>query len=189
MSEITLDTLIEELDLSTRIKNALYIELKCYTLRDVVQNTSERILKRIPNLGPLSILQIKEFLVMNGFQFQSLEPVTLNSDINRLNLKARELHPLMAGGFRTVLELVQATDKELLKCPNFGEICLSNTRKVLYSHGFDIKSKSQENIVLTATKSDSETIPVNVELSGVSIQGNFTITGLQPGQTLTIKIN
>lgn len=113
-----------------------------------------------------------------------MEQITLDTSLVNIGLNKRALHPLLAGGYHTVKDVLSVKVGELLKCPNMGPFWITDVIEKLRINGFELESMVPEYDASHVKQSS-----VDVITDGVSIKGEFLATGLKPGQTLNISIS
>ena len=67
--------------------------------------------------------------------------LTLDDGIEELQLTVRAYNALLNDNIRTIGELVEKTDRELMRIPNFGKISLDDVRRSLAESGFKLKKE------------------------------------------------
>jgi len=152
-----LDTPITDFELSVRSRNCLK-KMNIITIGDLL-NTTEAELLSYKNFGETSLREIKNLLESKGLhlgmaleekQLQSEEDSAgqeaqqdrqlLNSSVDDLQLSVRSRKCLKKLNIRTLGELVQKTDAELLGCKNFGVTSLNEIKKAIGSLGLSLRS-------------------------------------------------
>ena len=134
---------------------------------DFAENMEVNLLK-IPNLGEVSLQQIKNALAARGLSLQiNLENKHLSklnevegseldiseqntdredtrfnpilfSPVEKLNLTVRSTNGLRSSNIHYIGELVQCTEVELLKMPNLGNLSLNNIKYSLIAHNLSL---------------------------------------------------
>ena len=152
-----LETPISEFELSVRSRNCL-AKMNIKTLGDLVQKTEHELLS-YKNFGETSLSEIKQVLASRGLRLgmrieeiyeQGVEPFTptfygpqdeevLKIPVSKLQLSVRARRCLETLGIRTLGELVQRTEQELLEVRNFGQTSLSEIKEQLAKYGLTLK--------------------------------------------------
>jgi DNA-directed RNA polymerase subunit alpha len=130
------------------------------TLGDLV-NITEAELLSYKNFGETSLREIKVILESKGLRLGSAleeeqvssaeisgpdaeeeeeDKVLLDKPVDDLNLSVRARKCLQKLNIRTLGELVQKTDAELLGCKNFGVTSLNEIRKALDNIGLYLRT-------------------------------------------------
>lgn len=109
--------------------------------------------------------------------------VTTATSLDKIGLNKRSLNPLLAGGYRTVGDVLSVKAKAILSCPNMGPHWFNNVLETLRKYGFELESMAPVSDVSKVKQSS-----IDVVTGGVSIKGEFLATGLKSGQTLSISI-
>ncbi len=137
-------TKIQELELSVRTSNCLRNEGINY-IGDLVQKTDGEML-RTPNFGRKSLNEIKEVLAQLGLHlgviiagwpprdpelFASFVGTPFLRTVNELELSVRTSNCVKNEGIVFLGELVQKTEAEMLRVPNFGRKSLNEIKEVL----------------------------------------------------------
>lgn len=68
----------------------------------------------------------------------------LSMDIRNTDLHIRAQNCLDAANIKTLGDLVERTEEEVLKCPNFGQKSLNDVKEMLASYGLALKPKDGE---------------------------------------------
>ena len=121
-----LDTPIEDLELSTRSYYGLKND-RIKTVGELAQKT-EAELSRVPNLGPLSLTNIKDALAKVGHR---LSLPLLARPINELEMSVRTSNLL--AGIETIEQLADKTARELLSIRGFGRTSLNEVEEILHA--------------------------------------------------------
>jgi hypothetical protein len=139
---------VEHLELSVRSSNCLRNDGIIY-LGELVQKTEEEML-RTPNFGRRSLNEVKEELARMKLQFgmrvPNWPPANLDDLSNRLpdlvfkradelELSVRSSNCLRNDGIIYIGELVQKTEEEMLRTPNFGRRSLNEIKETLSQFG------------------------------------------------------
>jgi DNA-directed RNA polymerase subunit alpha len=146
---------ISDFELSVRSRNCLR-KMNIITLGDLLR-TSETELLSYKNFGETSLLEIKKILDYKGLRLgMALEdkagvkpidpeiasqasPEILNQTIEDLNLSVRAHRALERLGVKTILELINKTEAELLGCKNFGVTSLNEIKERLEGLGLGLR--------------------------------------------------
>ena len=153
-----LETPISDFELSVRSRNCLK-KMKLNTIGDLLKVTEPELLS-YKNFGETSLREIKAILEsknlrlgmnleekqsMHDFQDDSF-PVEQVQDegllgkfVDDLNLSVRARNCLQLLNMRTIGELVQKTEAELLGCKNFGVTSLNEIKKALSNLGLSLR--------------------------------------------------
>jgi len=152
-----LETPISEFELSVRSRNCL-AKMDIRTLGDLVQKTEHDLLS-YKNFGETSLSEIKQMLASRGLRLgmkieevyeQGIEPATptfygaqdeevLKIPVSKLQLSVRARRCLETLGVKTLGELIQKTEQELLEVRNFGQTSLSEIKEQLAKYGLTLK--------------------------------------------------
>jgi DNA-directed RNA polymerase alpha subunit len=141
---------IEQLELSVRAGNCLKNEGICY-IGDLVRR-SEAELLRTPNFGRRPLAEIKEVLAQIdlalGLDVPEWPPADLEEAAQRaaklfervadLELSVRSANCLKNDGVVYVGELVQKSEAELLRTPNFSRKSLAEIKELLAQLGLHL---------------------------------------------------
>jgi len=152
-----LETPISEFELSVRSRNCL-AKMNIKTLGDLVQKTEQDLLS-YKNFGETSLSEIKQVLASRGLRLgmkieevyeKGIEPATpafygaqdeevLKIPVTKLQLSVRARRCLETLGVKTLGELIQKTEQELLEVRNFGQTSLSEIKEQLAKYGLTLK--------------------------------------------------
>ena len=139
---------VNELELSVRsaycLQNIVYVG-------DLVQKTEAEML-RTPNFGRKSLNEIEEVLLQMGLYFgmeipgwppETVEALSrlqtkLVKKVNELELSVRSANCLQNDNIVYVRDLVQKTEAEMLRTPNFGRKSLNEIKEVLVQMGLHL---------------------------------------------------
>jgi DNA-directed RNA polymerase subunit alpha len=144
---------VAEIAFSPRVRNALQ-KLNVVTLGDLVQRSEEEMLA-LPNFGRTSLREVKEFLSSKGLAITSgggaiadvpeeaaaPEPgAPAGTEILQKNLADLEWSGRIRKVFEklgvvTISDLLQRTEKDLLKSKNLGQTSIKEIRKKLGQYG------------------------------------------------------
>jgi len=151
-----LRTPVTDFELSVRSRNCL-AKMGIRTLGDLVRKTEAELLS-YKNFGETSLLEIQEILESKGLRL-GMDPDELMSDnlgepreaanldlsdprnrpISELDLSVRSRRVIEMFKLRTVGDLTQKTEAELMACPNFGQTSLNEIKSKLDSYGLSLK--------------------------------------------------
>ena len=152
----TLEIPISDFELSVRSRNCLK-KMNIITLGDLLR-TSEAELLSYKNFGETSLYEIKKILDIKGLRLgMALEdknttakpidpdianqasPELLQKLIGDLELSVRARRALDRLGVKTVLELINKTEAELLGCKNFGVTSLNEIKERITDLGLSLR--------------------------------------------------
>ncbi len=151
-----LETPISDFELSVRSRNCLR-KMNINTLGDLLQITEAELLS-YKNFGETSLQEIKEILASKNLQLgmhkdqgkghgkkgtsEKKYEGDLAKTVDELNLSVRARKGLQKLGIRTLGELTERTEAELLGCKNFGVTSLNEIKEALGK--FDLKLRTLE---------------------------------------------
>jgi DNA-directed RNA polymerase subunit alpha len=152
-----LRTPVTDFELSVRSRNCLQ-KMKIDTLGDLILKTESELLG-YKNFGETSLQEIKAILGSKGLRLgmrteEALEYTppeegeilppppddNLIQSIDALELSIRSRRCMERIGLKTIGELVDKTEAELLAAPNFGQTSLNEVRQKLSELGLSLKS-------------------------------------------------
>jgi len=152
----TLEIPISDFELSVRSRNCLK-KMNIITLGDLLR-TSEPELLSYKNFGETSLYEIKKILDIKGLRLgMALEdknaatkpldpdiasqasPELLQKSISDLELSVRARRALDRLGVKTVLDLINKTEAELLGCKNFGVTSLNEIKERITDLGLSLR--------------------------------------------------
>jgi len=152
----TLEIPISDFELSVRSRNCLK-KMNIITLGDLLRTTEAELLS-YKNFGETSLHEIKKILETKGLRLgMALEdksgaakpldpeiaskasPELLQKPIGDLELSVRARRALDRLGVKTVLELINKTEAELLGCKNFGVTSLNEIKERLTDFGLSLR--------------------------------------------------
>lgn len=150
-----LDTPLSDFELSVRSRNCLR-KMNLYTLRNLLHVTEAELLS-YKNFGETSLKEInvvldskglrlgmaldqKQFPAESDQQVPAPDTVLLGKSVEILQLSVRARNCLQSLNLRTVGELVQKTDAELLASKNFGVTSLNEIKNALSALGVSLRS-------------------------------------------------
>jgi len=146
---------ITDFELSVRSRNCLK-KMNLVTLGDLLKITEAELLS-YKNFGETSLVEIKKILESKGLSLgMALEDATatdedetstvqgasediLRKTVDELELSVRSRRALARLGVKTILDLIQKTDAELLGCKNFGVTSLNEIRDRLTNFGLSLR--------------------------------------------------
>ena len=148
---------ISDFELSVRSRNCLK-KMNIHTVGDLLR-TSESELLSYKNFGETSLQEIKGILSSKGLRLgmitpdtdelpKFLEPVKtttssndsiLNKPLEELDLSVRSRNCLTFLQIKTLGQLADTTEQQLLSCKNFGQTSLNEIRKKLADYGLSLK--------------------------------------------------
>ncbi len=135
-----LSTPITELQFSVRVRNAMS-KLDAHTLGDLITRTEEELMG-CANFGETSLKELKEVLGQRGLSLaqpagglgakgKSLKDAVLAKSVNDFEWSARVKKCFEQLEVKTVGDLTSRTERDLLKCKNFGDTSLQEVRERL----------------------------------------------------------
>jgi len=153
-----LDTPISDFELSVRSRNCLK-KMNINTLGDLLRTTEPELLA-FKNFGETSLREIKVILDAKGLQLgmtfedkllaqpeptednvvEEVNQGLLNKPIGDLQWSVRARKAIQNLNMRTVGDLVQTTEAELLGCKNFGVTSLNEIKKALANLGLSLRT-------------------------------------------------
>ena len=150
-----LDTPLSDFELSVRSRNCLR-KMNLYTLRDLLHITEAELLS-YKNFGETSLKEInivldskglrlgmaldeKQFTVESDQQVPAPDRAVLGKSVEILQLSVRARNCLQKLELRTIGELTQKTDAELLASKNFGVTSLNEIKNALTALGVSLRS-------------------------------------------------
>ncbi|MEN8127804.1 MAG: DNA-directed RNA polymerase subunit alpha C-terminal domain-containing protein [Planctomycetota bacterium] len=146
---------ISDFELSVRSRNCLK-KMNIITLGDLLRTTEAELLS-YKNFGETSLFEIKKILDIKGLRLgMALEdkgatkpidpeiasqasPEILNQTIEELKLSVRAHRALERLGVKSILELINKTEAELLGCKNFGVTSLNEIKERLEGLGLGLR--------------------------------------------------
>lgn len=152
-----LSTPISDFELSVRSRNCLN-KMKIKTLGDLIEKSETELLS-YKNFGETSLAEIKDILNKKGLKLgmeveeknspqkkdkdSSSESTNdnqelLETSISNLELSVRSRKCLSGLNIKTIGDLIQKSEHELLTCKNFGQTSLLEVKKKLTEHGFSL---------------------------------------------------
>jgi len=150
-----LETPITDFELSVRSRNCLE-KMDVTTLGDLTEITEEELLS-FKNFGETSLEEIKKMMSSKGLRLgQALEEDAeesasarereesekqsrqLGKPVEELGLSVRSQHCMNSLGIKTIGELAEKTEKDLLGARNFGQTSLAEVRRKLAALGLSL---------------------------------------------------
>ena len=145
---------VTDFELSVRSRNCL-ANMNVRTLGDLI-SLSEQELLAFKNFGETSLTEIKQILNQKGLKLgmiapkpdaliglRAVEDVDPSSAIHKpvgdLDLSVRSRRALDTLGVRTLGELANLSEQQLLACKNFGQTSLMEIKKKLETYGLVLK--------------------------------------------------
>jgi len=149
---------IDHLGLNRREHNCLN-QAGIRDLKTLVQKTEMELLK-IPSLGKTSLANLVKALEIHGLTLgmqidagsnikgiRNRPPITAeNLLLSDINLSVRESNCLESEGINNLQELVQKSERDLLRIPGFGKESLSGLQETLGSFGLSLAMGSSDVI-------------------------------------------
>jgi len=154
-----LETPISDFELSVRSRNCLR-KMNMNTIGDLLRITEAELLS-YKNFGETSLREIKNILESKGlylgmaledkpFAEKTIDDFDMDEDpddqgifsksVDELRLSVRARKCLLSLNMRTIGDLVQKTDAELLGCKNFGVTSLNEIKNALSNYGLSLRS-------------------------------------------------
>jgi DNA-directed RNA polymerase subunit alpha len=152
----TLEIPISDFELSVRSRNCLK-KMNIITLGDLLRTTEAELLS-YKNFGETSLYEIKKILDMKSLRLgMALEdksgsakpldpeianqasPELLHKSIGEMELSVRARRALDRLGVKSILELINKTEAELLGCKNFGVTSLNEIKERLTDLGLSLR--------------------------------------------------
>jgi len=146
---------ISDFELSVRSRNCL-AKMEIRTLGDLVKKTEQELLS-YKNFGDTSLMEIKEILRQKGLrlglgkeELSSLDTLEeeagegapedmKNRPVSALELSVRAMRVMEILKVKTLGDLCNKTEAELLACPNFGQTSLNEVKQKLDKFGLSLK--------------------------------------------------
>lgn len=150
LKNINLDTLISDLNISTRTLNCLRLA-NIMTIKDVLSYSKSKLLK-IRGLGINGVIELETFIRMLGYDLASdnindVENSSLNIPIKRLNLNTRLENILFRKRIFTIDTLITYSRNDLLRISGMGVKGVDEIEIALASLGYKLKSIEENNIL------------------------------------------
>ena len=173
--------LITDINLSVRELNCLQSE-EVIDLKELVQKTEHDLL-RIPNFGKESLSGLQETLGSFGLSLAmgssdviwvEKESVTaVNLLLTDINLSERESNCLESEGINNLQELVQKTERDLLRIPGFGKRSMRGLQETLGSFGLSLAMGSSDVIWVSPEKNIEAKVLIEYIPENFDIAKNF----------------
>ncbi|MBE0534646.1 MAG: tetratricopeptide repeat protein [Phycisphaerae bacterium] len=146
---------ITDFELSVRSRNCLK-KMNLLTLGDLLKVTEAELLS-YKNFGETSLVEIKQILDSKGLSLgmaledagaavgsesatvQGASEDLLRKTVEEMELSVRSRRALTRLGVKTILDLIQKTEAELLGCKNFGVTSLNEIKDRLTSYGLSLR--------------------------------------------------
>ncbi|MFH2000451.1 MAG: DNA-directed RNA polymerase subunit alpha C-terminal domain-containing protein, partial [Planctomycetota bacterium] len=147
---------VTDFELSVRSRNCL-CKMNLQTLGDLISKTEAELLA-FKNFGETSLQEIKGILASKGLRLgmitpdteeipSFIEPVSLDSKedsilskpLDELDLSVRSRNCLTLLQIKTLGQLAEITEQQLVSCKNFGQTSLNEIRKKLSDYGLSLK--------------------------------------------------
>jgi DNA-directed RNA polymerase subunit alpha len=148
---------VTDFELSVRSRNCL-ANMNVRTLGDLI-SLSEQELLAFKNFGETSLTEIKQILVQKGLRLGMIAPKpdsnvglrapegidkanAIHKPVGELDLSVRSRRALETLGIRTLGDLTNLSEPQLLACKNFGQTSLMEIKKKLETYGLALKSET-----------------------------------------------
>lgn len=147
---------VTDFELSVRSRNCLS-KMNLQTLGDLISKTEAELLA-FKNFGETSLQEIKGILASKGLRLGMITPDTeeipsfiepissddkeesiLNKPLDELDLSVRSRNCLNLLQIKTLGQLAEVTEQQLVSCKNFGQTSLNEIRKKLSDYGLSLK--------------------------------------------------
>ena len=155
---------VTDFELSVRSRNCL-AKMGVRTLGDLVQRTEQELLS-YKNFGETSLQEIKDILAKKGLRLRmGREEVSLDDQartilegigvgeadrrklaakpLSELELSVRSRHCMTVLGLKTVGDLIQRTEAELMTIKNFGQTSLNEVKQKLAELGLGLAASTE----------------------------------------------
>lgn len=146
---------VTDFELSVRSRNCL-ANMNVRTLGDLI-SLSEQELLAFKNFGETSLTEIKQILTQKGLKLgmiapkpdaliglraiEDLDPTNaVHKAVAELDLSVRSRRALDTLGVRSLGELANLSEQQLLSCKNFGQTSLMEIKKKLETYGLALKA-------------------------------------------------
>lgn len=147
---IDLDASIDELGLSARAQHCLQ-NANIRTIRELTLCYETDLLK-IKNFGRKCLREVKEALAEHGLhmkgswcRFTVPEPFSLDSAIYELGLHHSAAEALRGARIKTVGELIQHTERDLLRLQGIGGMRVKLIKAALKPHGLHLAEEPEKD--------------------------------------------
>lgn len=149
---ISLDTLISDLNISTKSINCL-MKANIMTIRELLIYSKHDLLK-IRGIGLNGVVEIDTIIRMLGYSlkyddFCNIENSALNISIKHLNLSTRLKNALFRNDIFTIDTLITYSRNDLLKINSVGVKGIDEIETALASLGYKLLSTEENNILDT----------------------------------------
>lgn len=145
LKNISLDTSLNDLNISIRTRNSLF-RMNIMTIRDVLSYSKCELLK-VRGIGINGVTEIDSLMRMLGYSLKYDERNNseddLNTSIKYLNLPTRLQNALFRMGIFTVEELITYCRNDLLKIGGIGTRGVENIEFALQSLGYQLTSNTE----------------------------------------------
>lgn len=146
---------ISDFELSVRSRNCLK-KMNIDTIGDLLRTTEADLLS-YKNFGETSLLEIKKILESKGLRLgmaledknagavdptavQGASQELLSKPVEELELSVRARRALSRLGVKTILDIINKTEAELLGCKNFGVTSLNEIKDKLSQFGLSLRT-------------------------------------------------
>ncbi len=172
---ISLDTLISDLNISTKSINCL-MKADITTIRELLVYSKHDLLK-IRGIGLNGAVEIDTIIRMLGYSlkyddFCNIENSALNISIKHLNLSTRLKNALLRTDIFTIDTLITYSRNDLLKINSVGVKGIDEIETALASLGYKLLSSEENNIL---DNSDMEYAKENITLDQLKIIRSFIV--------------
>lgn len=152
IKNISLDTLISDLNISTKSINCL-MKANIMTIRELLIYSKHDLLK-IRGIGLNGVVEIDTIIRMLGYSlkyddFCNIENSALNISIKHLNLSTRLKNALLRNDIFTIDTLITYSRNDLLKINSVGVKGIDEIEIALASLGYKLLSTEENNILDT----------------------------------------
>jgi DNA-directed RNA polymerase subunit alpha len=147
---------VTDFELSVRSRNCL-ANMNVRTLGDLI-SLSEQELLAFKNFGETSLTEIKQILTQKGLKLGMIAPKpdaliglraiedvdpsnAVHKPVAELDLSVRSRRALDTLGVRSLGELANLSEQQLLACKNFGQTSLMEIKKKLEAYGLSLKAE------------------------------------------------
>lgn len=146
---------VTDFELSVRSRNCL-ANMNVRTLGDLI-SLSEQELLAFKNFGETSLTEIKQILMQKGLKLGMIAPKpdsivgirplegidktnAVHKPVAELDLSVRSRRALDTLGVRSLGELANLSEQQLLTCKNFGQTSLMEIKKKLEAYGLSLRA-------------------------------------------------
>jgi DNA-directed RNA polymerase subunit alpha len=147
---------VTDFELSVRSRNCL-ANMNVRTLGDLI-SLSEQELLAFKNFGETSLTEIKQILMQKGLKLGMIAPKpdsqvgirpiesvdqanAIHKPVAELDLSVRSRRALDTLGVRSLGELANLSEQQLLACKNFGQTSLMEIKKKLEAYGLGLRAE------------------------------------------------